>query len=796
MKKIKATAKIIALLIGGLLQLHTDCPAQVLNQIKNSFNQYGQESVQEKIFVHTDKSTYLPGEIIWFKIYNVDASVHKSISLSKVVYIDVLDREQNAVLQAKIAMKNGVGSGSLYIPVSLNSGNYKLRGYTNWMKNFSPDYYFDKTILIVNPLRIPDVVPQQTQVGYDVQFFPEGGNLLSGISSKIAFKVTAPNGIGLDTFKGFIVDGHNDTVARFEPLKFGIGSFMFGPVANTTYKAIIKIAAGSVISKELPAISSQGYTMQLKDSGGGQLQVTVSGAGTGSGEVYLFAHTRQIVKIAESASLNSGTANFTIDKAKLGEGISHITIFNNAKQPVCERLYFKRPKQQLLIEVSADQPQYAVRKKVNINVSAKSVTGNPLPANLSLSVFRIDTLQHMDGDDIVNYLWLRSDLRGNIESPGYYFKNINAETDAALDNLMLSQGWRRFQWSNVLNNKQVALNFLPEYNDHLITAKVVNAVSGHPAEDILVYLSVPGKRVQLYTSKSDSLGRLVFNTKQLFGPGEIIAQTNSERDTSFRIDVLSPFSEQYTQYKVPSINITPGMQKALEEHSLGMQVQNIYAGNKIKQFYDPGIDSSGFFGTPYKTYLLDNYTRFTTMEEVLREYIREVNVVRSHKRYHIKVLNDRGFLDGDPLVMLDDVPVFNIDKVIAIDPLKVKKLEVIRERYYYGPSVHEGILSYTTYKGDLGGIEMDPHAVVLDYEGLQLQREFYSPVYDTDEAAKSRTPDFRNLLFWQPNVNINPGGRNQLTFYTSDQTGKFVGLIQGLTPNGDAGSQYFTFDVK
>ncbi len=795
MKKVKAIAKIIALLITGLLQLHISCSAQAFDQIANNFNRYQREVVEEKIFVHTDKSTYLPGEIIWFKIYNVDANHHKPINLSKVVYIDVLDQEQNGVLQAKIAMKNGVGSGSLYIPVSLSSGNYKLRGYTNWMKNFSPDYYFEKTILVVNPLRTPEAETPQTRADYDVQFFPEGGNLISGIASKVAFKVTTPNGLGLEAYKGFIVNDHNDTVSRFEPLKFGMGSFTFNPDMNSTYKAIIKTTTGNIIAKELPAINSRGYTMQLKENGG-QLEVTVNVTGISSGEVYLFAHTRQVVKIAESAGISSGMASFTIDKAKLGEGISHITIFNNAKQPVCERLYFKRPKQQLFIEASTDQAQYATRKKININIGTKGTAGSPLPANLSLSVFRLDTIQHADEGDIVSYLWLKSDLRGNIESPGYYFKNINAETDAALDNLMLTQGWRRFQWNNILNGKSAAFNFLPEYNDHLISARVTNTITGHPAEDILVYLSVPGKRVQLYASKSDSLGRLIFNTKQLFGPGEIIAQTNSERDSTFRIDVLSPFSEQYTKYNMPGINITPGMQKTLEEHSLAMQVQNIYAGNKIKQFYDPGVDSSGFFGKPYKTYLLDNYTRFTTMEEVLREYIREVNVVQSHKRYHIKVLNDKGFLDGDPLVMLDDVPVFNIDKVIAIDPLKVKKLEVIRDRYYYGPSVQEGILSYTTYKGDLGGGEIDPHAVVLDYEGLQLQREFYSPVYDTEKAVKSRMPDFRNLLFWQPNVNINSDGKGQLSFYTSDQTGKFIGLIQGLTPNGDAGSRYFTFDVK
>ncbi|WP_432328984.1 hypothetical protein ACRQ5D_11310 [Mucilaginibacter sp. P25] len=184
------------------------------------------------------------------------------------------------------------------------------------------------------------------------------------------------------------------------------------------------------------------------------------------------------------------------------------------------------------------------------------------------------------------------------------------------------------------------------------------------------------------------------------------------------------------------------------------------------------------------------------MEEVLREYVKEVWVNRSQKRYHIKVLNGNGFLDGDPLVMLDDVPVFNIDKVMGIDPLKVRKLEDVPYRYYWGPSVYEGILSFTTYKGDLGGVEIDPKAVVLDYEGLQLQREFYSPVYDTEQSVKNRLPDFRNLLYWGPDINTSAAGKNQLSFYTSDQTGKYIGIVQGVTLQGDIASQYFSFEVN
>lgn len=794
MKKIKKTA--IVPLLSGMLLLSLNGLAQNTSQISDSFNKYSQDAVQEKIFVHTDKNAYMTGEILWFKAYAVDAAYHKLLGLSKVVYVDVLDDRQNAIIQTKIEMKNGLGSGSVYVPVSAGNGNYKLRAYTSWMKNFSADYYFEKSITIVNPLKSPEVQAKAQSLAYDVQFFPEGGSLVAGINSKVAFKVTTSDGKGLSEYRGSIVDQKSDTVARFRPLKFGIGSFLFTPEAGNTYKAIIKSGNNAAVTKELPAVNSQGYVMAVKDAGSTQIEITVKAAGAETGELYLFAHTRQLIKAGMTASINNGTASFILDKAKLGEGISSLTIFNSARQPVCERLYFKRPKQKLSIDATADQALYARRKKVSIGIAAKDLSGQIRSANVSMSVYKLDSLQKIDVSEIFSYLWLKSDLRGNIESPDYYFKNTDAEADAALDNLMLSQGWRRFQWASVLGNKPTVFNFLPEYDGHLITGKVTNTQTGGVAKDIIAYLSVPGKRVQLYASKSDSTGRLIFNTRQLYGPGEIVAQTNSERDSIYHIDILSPFSEQYSKYPAPKFNLTRGMQNAIEEGNLGTQVQNIYWANKIKHFYEQPVDSSGFYSTPYKTYLLDNYTRFTTMEEVLREYVKEVWVNRSQKRYHIKVLNGNGFLDGDPLVMLDDVPVFNIDKVMAIDPLKVRKLEDVPYRYYWGPSVYEGVLSFTTYKGDLGGVEIDPRAVVLDYEGLQLQREFYSPVYDTEQAAKNRMPDFRSLLYWAPEINTSAQGKSQLSFYTSDQTGKYIGVVQGITAEGDAASQYFSFDVK
>jgi len=773
-----------------------NCQAQTLGDVQTTFNNYQQGALQEKIFVHTDKGAYLTGEILWLKVYVVDGSFNKPLNLSKMAYVDVLDENQNPVMQAKIELHDGKGSGSIYIPVSLNNGNYHFRAYTNWMKNFRPDYYFEKKITIVNPQKAPVTLANAVKTDFDVQFFPEGGNLVSGITSKVGFKAVGKDGKGID-FTGTIIDQKNDTVAHFQPLKFGMGRFSFTPAAGNTYKAVIRVAGSAPAVKDLPAVNDKGYVMTLADNGSPSLQVTVkSNTESSDGSVYLFVHIGQIAKTVQRASLVNGAATFSISKSDLGDGISHITVFDGERHPVCERLYFKRPVKTLAIDAASDQQNYGIRKKVNIALSAKNQSGKQLTADLSMSVYRLDAYQALEPGDISSYFWLSSDLRGNIESPEYYIKNNTAEASEAADNLMLTQGWRRFQWEDVLKNKRPGFSFLPEYNGHIVTGKIINTVTNAPAFDVVAYFAVPGKRVQLFTSKSDSLGRILFNTKDLYGPGEIIVQTDTQRDTTYRIDIQNPFSEQYSKTPLPAFELTPDMQKPLELQNVAMQVQNIYAGNKTRQFYDAAIDSTGFYGKPDKVYRLDDYTRFTTMEEVLREYIREVNVFHPHKTFQIRVINDKGFLEGDPLVLLDGIPMFDMNKVMAIDPLKIKRLDVIKDRYFWGPADAEGILSYASYKSDLAGVEVDPHAVVMDYEGMQLQRVFYSPAYDTDAAVSSRVPDFRNLLFWIPTIKTNTQGKNQLTFYTSDEEGKYVGVIQGMTADGETGSQCFTFEVK
>lgn len=770
----------------------TNSTGQVLNDLQTSFNRYAQNIQLEKVYVHTDKNFYVTGEILWFKIYNVDSDNNKPLNLSKVAYAEVLDKDNNAILQTKIALDNGKGNGSFYLPVSANTGNYKLCVYTNWMKNFSPDGYFQKTISIVNPLKSPEVTGKATQESYDIQFFAEGGYLLNDVSSKVAFRVADVSGRGVN-FNGAIVNERNDTLATLKPLKFGMGSFVFKPARGHSYQAVIHIN-NRTIRKDLPTAMAQGYNMEVSRTGG-QVHVSVRG-GQGAESVYLLAHTRQQIASAANASFANGIADFVIDESKLGEGISHLTVFNNAKQPVCERLIFKRPRQAIAISTINDKLTYQTRKKVNIEVWAKDKDGKPLAADLSMAIYRADSLQSSKSAGIQSYLWLAGDLKGHVEDPDYYFEHPNAETDEALDNLMLTQGWSAFKWNDILSTNTPLFKYVPEYHGHIIWAKVSDPLGKQPVKGVITSLSVPGKRVQLYTAVSDSAGNVAFNTKDFYGANELVVQSVSARDSMCKIDIVNPFTDRFPEGQLPDLHLTKNYRDLLRNYSINTQAQNIYQGDRIRPFYNPVIDSSAFYGKPYKTYILDDYTRFTTMEEVLREYVHEVIVGRSQKKFHFKLLNAEVLLQNDPIVLLDGIPLYDVDKIIGIDPLKIKKLELMNERYYFRPLTEDGVLSFTSYKGDLAGYEIDPHALVLDYEGMQLKRDFFSPVYDSPEQIANHLPDFRNVLYWQPNVITDINGKATVSFYTSDLTGVYTGVLQGMTANGTAGGGTFSLEVK
>ena len=771
-----------------------------LSGVEQRLSEYANQQFQEKIYVHVDRPLYVVGETMWFKISCVAADTQRALDVSKIAYLELLDKDSNPVAQTKVSLTKGQGDGSLLVPANLANGTYSVRCYTNWMKNFSPELYFETPVRILNPFVIPETEPTaeaNVTPTYDLQFFPEGGNLLGQVENRVAFRAVNRAGKGIG-FKGFLVNAQNDTLVRFEPQRFGLGSFKFTPANGEKYRTILQDALGNSSTFPLPSVQNQGFAMQVSDSTSELVKVLVrTQPETAAAGVSLLVHGRSGKSLALRPALQNGAAVFLLNKNQLGEGINQLTVFDQNSKPVSERLYFKRPANRLSITAKTEHNEYGAREKVQLDLTAIA-TANEV-AMLSVSVFLLDLLASPDQTDIDTYFGLSSDLQGIVEAPASYFRESGAEVDAALDHVMLTHGWRRFRWDEVLSDKKPEFRFLPEYGGHFVKGKITNTATGLPERNIAAFLATPELRPKLFIAQSDSLGNLRFEVNKLHDTQEIIVQTDTRQDSTYRIEISSPYSGQVSSRRWPQLAIGPEQSAQLLTRSVNMQTLNAFMNRPGSSINILGDDSLAFFGKPDERYLLDAFTRFPTIEEVMREYVSGVFVRKRQKKFYFYVLDNispQGVFRDEPLILLDGVPVFDTDKMMAFDPLKVKKLEVIDALYYLGPRSFPGIVSYTTYKGDLGGFELDPRSLVLSYDFAQSRREFYAPRYEATESRASRLPDFRNLLHWSPTLTTNAQGKRALDFYTSDQTGTYRVVVQGLTPGGAAGSGEFVFEVK
>ena len=755
------------------------------------FEKFSTTHFTEKLFIHTDKTVYEAGDIIWMRCYIVDGSNNSLSGLSKICYIEITGADKKTVLQAKVEVDSGMASASLVIPSSIRSGNYIIRGYTNWMKNFDASY-FEQPLTIININKKPLLIKSDSNHIKHIQFFPEGGNLVYGLNSVVAFKITDEYGNGIKG-KGNIYDDKNKIITSFETLHSGMGSFNFKPLAGNTYHAIIEEANNT--AQNLPSIYNTGWTMHLKDEGEA-LSLSVSTNISKEQHVYFLATNLGSVKLVKLQPIENGETIFTIQKSKIPQGITQFTLFNDLRQPVCERLYYQPISNILNIEIKDRAVPFNLRNKSLVDINTSNNTGNT-DASLSVSVYLIDSLQAENHVNLLNYLWLSSELKGTIENPDYYFNSSLQDNNKALDNLMLVNGWRRFKWEEVLENKIPSFTYMPEYEGHIISGKVNYKKEAKAGSGIIAYLSVPGRYFKLANSTSDSNGTIRFNVGKFYGEHQLIVQTNLA-DSNYRLSLDNPFSERPNEFIIQPLLLPPSFSNAILLRSINSQAQNIYQHEMRDRFIMPKeFDTTGFYGNPTKSYLLDNYTRFPTMEEVMREYVKEVHVRKAEKNFHFNLNNfpDKSYFSDDPLVLFDGVPVFDINKIIAVDPLKVKRIDLVTNRFFQGQQEYDGIINYLTYNDDLDGFQPEANSVVVEYEGLQLKREFYSPTYETNTQQISRIPDYRNMLYWSPNIKTK-NGKGQFSFYTSDIPGHYIMVIEGFDSNGNAGVAIKRFTVS
>ncbi|PZR29851.1 MAG: hypothetical protein DI535_01760 [Citrobacter freundii] len=744
----------------------------------------------QRIYIHTDKNDYLAGELLWFKTYLVEASTNKPLDQNSIAYVELVNSKGKAVLQAKIGTEKSRRDGCFYLPADISTGSYTLVAYTNEMKETGPKIYFRKKINVVNTFKpLPAALTGKSSPVF-TGFYPEGGSVVPGVPAKFGFYVmNASARKGLEA-TGVIINQKNDTVAKFSTLKFGMGQFRFTPLNNEKYTAIINVRGDSTIRMPLVLSSMADYSLAVENNGD-KINVTAfyksADRDKQSEKVKLLIHAREVTKaVTELELINGKAGEFQVERGKLGTGVICFTLFNAMGQPVCERLLFVPPaSSSARIDVAVNKPTLDKREPLNIDLNLNGVPAND-SLNGSLAIVPATPGNDAKLSSIYEYLLLGADLPGEIEDPGFYFTGQARSNPEYFDNLMLVNGWRRFSADR---SSTSIIKPTPEYHGHVIAARVLDNWTNSPLAGVYCTLTVPSSPFGFYTGVSDSSGIVRFNVLNYLGPGSIVLKANSTiKPNPYKIEAISPFDERLrTDSSVQSIRVPMSDSISLANRSVAMQTINTYQHDEMNRFAVPVLsDTFPFFGKPEYSYDLDKYTRFSTMEEVLREYVTPIAVAMKGSKLTMSIYNEkrRVFYPDFMLVLLDGVPLSDPHQIFNYDPYKVKKIEIVPRRYLYGANQYYGIASFETYTGQFDAAELDPESVLVDYEGLQLRREFYSPAYTTDDKGDPRVPDLRTTLLWIPNIDLTNEQVKTVKGYTSDFAGAFRVIFCGLTASG------------
>lgn len=741
---------------------------------------FGQKAENESIYVHTDKETYFPGEILWFKVYAVDTEDLTPVNKPSVAYIDLTDSRGTSVLQNKTeigpATRNG---GSIFIPQRLSSGTYTLTGAT--LASEAGGRSFSKKITILNPFAILDTLRVPSENTYTLRLFPEGGTLVRGIATRIAYKVSDARGKGVKASLVF-PDGTQGVSNAF-----GIGSFRVTPAAGVpgavapgadTPKIKVILPDGQELEQPLPPVSETGYVLNAEDKGD-HYTIHVASAGHAGETLTLVSESSAGKAVKYPVFLtSSGSAAHLIPRAQLPEGTSRLTLLRNDGTPLAERILFRMPEKNLRLNLALNKQTFSGREEITLSLN--QVTQDPaMTADVSVSIKKADDIQEPSRENIRSYLYLRKDLSGEIENPDYYFSD--AETGKAdLDNLLLTHGWRKFKNQHTEE----------EARYHRISIRFTGKTDGMPLTGREATLSVPSRIPVIYTAVTDTNGVADFWVKNIYGTHNVATRLTSGELSHAEILKFRPETEPPSPADITGIS-----QSSYNEYAINAQVENIFSGKSRTTWLLPAtLDSIPFFGKPDVRYRLDDYTRFVIMEEVLREYVKEVIVRKNRDDFRFRILDAvrRGYFNNDPLILLDGVPIPHANHILAYDPLKVETIDIITSRFFLGENTYDGIVSFSTYKGALGDYTLDPSFSVFTYEGLQPEREFYSPT----PPGVASVPDNRTVLYWNPRLILSGEESRSIKFSTSDLPGEYWIDIQGLDSSGKPGGGILKFSVK
>ena len=797
-------------------------------------------ALAEKVYLQLDNEVYTTNNTVWFKAIVVNAAALSTELSSGVLYVDLIRFDQELIESKLIKLTDGVGSGHFDLDRSYEDGSYQIRAYTEWNRNFGNDFVFEKTIQIfsqqntvsskIEPIHNTKLMGSKNYDFIDLQFFPEGGKLIDNIQSKVGFKAIDINGKGVYV-EGEILDSDKNSVASFSSNTLGMGHFvMEKPDFDKSYSAKVTQISTMIANQlfDLPEISKLGHTLRVIERNN-NLVIGVNSNLDETARLTLKASLRGLNYFDASFKLIVNQYIQTIPKADFPEGVISFTLYNANDKPVAERLYFNDNKQ-LRLQLSADLNNKTPNKRdyVKLMLEAK----HPLDSinNMSASVLVLDKTRLTDTNDkrqnILSYLLLNSDLRGEIESATSYFKE---NSDLSIDDLMLTQGWRNYKYDFNPNTKFKHLK-----ENQIALKGVVNVDKTKIEEDSIDFLIMSfGDDTMKFTTTIDTPGSFLLPIDDLYGDSKYV--------------IIEPFGIKAKHKKHVDIALTKNTKLPIAfnpENDVSLmdtKINNIVAQNQkyrqIESNYFKDIEGINVLDEV----ILNNYKMTPKRKEMFNRYgepdlvisgkeIKEKSKNENSNLYYVlfafkdKITVKRGddgrlmvgttnggkyhqnfvVIDGVPVreldyFLLEDIAVKEVTSVEVIDdPRRLRELHLDVKGFFPRSStpMFGSIISIYTRsgKGLFGALDFSKNKETFEIQAFSPTKDFYTPKYDSKDTFYIKKPDYRSAIYWKPDLKFDNEGNAELGYYHSDNEGNFVMIIEAISKDGKIG--YYELDYS
>ncbi|HEY8930795.1 MAG TPA: TonB-dependent receptor plug domain-containing protein, partial [Mucilaginibacter sp.] len=746
-----------------------------INALPAGLAEYYATYPTEKAYLQFDKPYYAIGDTVYFKAYVVIREQHKLSALSGVLNVDLINPDNKIVRTEKLQLIAGVAWADFVLADSLKSGNYRIRAHTNWMRNEGEDSFFEQIVPVegvsskkaaINGSAANTKKSAPAAAGKsDIQFLPEGGSLVTGNYSKMAFKAIAADGFGTPV-KGVVTDDTGTEICRFESTHLGMGAFNFVPETGRNYKANITYADGQTSSVSLPRATNSGYTLSVNNNNPDTVRIRVTGGSENT--INGLTLVGQAGGVIYYAAENQSAGRFfsaVIPKNKFPTGVIQFTLFSKAGEPLNERLAFINHKDQLKLDLNTAKINYEARQKVSIALNVKDKTGKPATGSFSVAVVD-ETLVPADSlteNNILTNLLLTSELKGTIEQPNYYFINANDKARDDLDNLMLTQGYRHFDWKKVLGNNQENIKYQAE------KAMQISGIvkKGHRP--------VPNAKVKLFSTAGgmfmlDTLtaadGRFSFNDLIFQDSTKFVVQAKVSRgqdDVTLQLDTLPPAAVAIkAQNTEIATNESAGIQTYVNHQKQFFEEQQKYGINKhavmLKEVH---VDAKYVPKIPHS----DNLNGSGQADQVITaQELEKIPCVRivdclGGLAPLVRVGRDGSVTNmryGGQMAIVIDGNFVEPSDFAYLPADDIEGIEVIMGAHYgaiYGSRMVNGGIIVTTKRAKKQNqyYRYAPGVVTYMPKGFYKAREFYSPQYDNPHTNQ-KMADLRSTIYWNPNI--------------------------------------------